>query len=150
MAASRDKLNLTRHHPIHAQNLTIWSLSTAQVPCSCLGSTCSEVSSRPPCFEFFVMEGHSFSILPVLVVVFVPDVSTRPGSLFFKNWPDVTTRPPCRVDAQYLITSIAKSIHRKQLIKWRCGHACMKEPCHRKSSGHWLLHFQHEEHRVRL
>ena len=35
----RDKLHLTRHHPIHAQNFTIWSHSTAQVPCSCLVST---------------------------------------------------------------------------------------------------------------
>ena len=49
---------LTRHHPIHTQDFTIWSHSTTQVPCSCLGSTCSDVSSRPPCFEFFVMEGH--------------------------------------------------------------------------------------------
>ena len=62
MAASRNKLNLTRHHPIHAQNFTIWSHSTAQVPCSCLASTCSDVSSRPPCFEFFVMEGHISTI----------------------------------------------------------------------------------------
>ena len=45
-------------HPIHAQNFTIRSHSTAQVPCSCLASTCSDVSSRPPCFEIFVMEGH--------------------------------------------------------------------------------------------
>ena len=40
--------NLTRHHPIHAQNLTIQP-PTAQVPSSCLASTCSDVSSRPPC-----------------------------------------------------------------------------------------------------
>ena len=32
-------------HPIHAQNLTIWSHSTAQVPRSCLASTCSDVPS---------------------------------------------------------------------------------------------------------
>ena len=86
-------LHLTCHHPIHAQNFTIRSHSTAQVPCSCLASTYSDVSSRPPCDEFFVMEGHnpqfhSFNR------IFVPDVSTRPGGPFFKNWPDVTTRPP--------------------------------------------------------
>ena len=44
-----DKLHLTSHHPIRAQNFTTKSHSTAQVPCSCLGSTCSDVSSRPPC-----------------------------------------------------------------------------------------------------
>ena len=62
MADSRDKLHLTRHHPIHAQNSTIKSHSTAQVPCSRLASTCSDVSSRPPCFEIFVMEGHMSTI----------------------------------------------------------------------------------------
>ena len=61
-SASRANLHLTRHHPIHAQNFTIWSHYTARVPCSCLGSTCSNVSSRPPCFEFFVMEGHISTI----------------------------------------------------------------------------------------
>ena len=97
MADSRDKLHLIRHHPIHAQNFTIRSHSTAQVPCSCLASTCSDVSSRPPCFEFFVMEGHMSTISQVKSSFFVPDVSTRPGSPFFKNWPDVTPRPPCTV-----------------------------------------------------
>ena len=48
VADSRDKLHLTRHHPIHAQRFTIRSLS--QVPCCCLASTCSGVSIRPPCF----------------------------------------------------------------------------------------------------
>ena len=57
-----DKLHLTSHHPIRAQNFTTRSHSTAQVPCSCLGSTCSDVSSRPPCFEIFVMEGHISTI----------------------------------------------------------------------------------------
>ena len=61
-AEPRDKLHLTRHHPIRAQNFTIWSHSTAQVPCSCLASTCSDVSIRPPCFEMFVMEGHNSTI----------------------------------------------------------------------------------------
>ena len=41
-------------HPIHAQNFTIWSHSTAQVPCSRLASTCSDVSFRTPCFEILV------------------------------------------------------------------------------------------------
>ena len=54
---SRDTLHLTRHHPIHAQHFTIKPPSTAQVPCSRFASTCSDVSSRPPCFEFFVLEG---------------------------------------------------------------------------------------------
>ena len=62
MADARDKLRMTCHHPIHAQNFTIWSHSMAQVPCSCLGSTCGDVYSRPPCFEFFVMEGHISTI----------------------------------------------------------------------------------------
>ena len=91
---SRDKLHLTRrHHPIHAQNFTIKPPSTAQAPCSCLASTCGDVSSRPP-FLFFRHGRSHFHNFAVLIVVFVPDVSTRPGSSFFKNWPDVTTRPP--------------------------------------------------------
>ena len=44
-------LHLTRHHPIHAQQITIESHSTAQVPCSCLGSTCGVVSNRPLFFS---------------------------------------------------------------------------------------------------
>ena len=68
MSDSRDKPRLTRHHPIHAQNFTIRSRSTAQVPCLFLASTCSDVSSRPPCFE-----------------IFVPDVSTRPTRSFFQK-----------------------------------------------------------------
>ena len=93
LSDSPDKLHLTRHHPIQAQNITIRSHSTAQVPCSCLASTCSNVSSRPPCFEIFVMEGHISTNFRVLIAFFVPDASTRPGNPFFKNWPDVTTRP---------------------------------------------------------
>ena len=62
LADSRDKLHLTRHHPIHAQNFTIRSHSTAQVPHPRRASTCSDVSSRPPCFEMFVMERHTSTI----------------------------------------------------------------------------------------
>ena len=47
-------LNTSSSHP--------WSRSTVHVPCSCLASTCSDVSSRPSCFEFFVMEGHISTI----------------------------------------------------------------------------------------
>ena len=93
MADSRDKVHLTRHHPIHAQNFTIWSHSTAQVTSSCFASTCGDVSGRPPCFDFFVMEVHISHKFQVLIDFFVPDVTTRPGSHFFKNWPDATTRP---------------------------------------------------------
>ena len=54
MADSSDKLYLRRHHPTHARNFTIQSHFTAQAPCFCRASTCSDVSIRPPCF----MEGH--------------------------------------------------------------------------------------------
>ena len=62
MADSRDKLHLTRHHPIHAQNFTIKSRSTAQVPRLCFASTCSDVTTGPPFFGNYVMEGHTSSI----------------------------------------------------------------------------------------
>ena len=52
MSDSRDKLHLKGHHPIHAKHFMIWSHSTAQVPCSRLGSTCSDVSSRLPVLNF--------------------------------------------------------------------------------------------------
>ena len=87
MADSRDKLHLTRHRPIHAQNFTIRLHSTAQVPCSCLALTCSDVSSRPPCFGIFVMEGHISTIPPVSIAFFVPNVSTR---AFLLLWPKTT------------------------------------------------------------
>ena len=56
--------NCTRHVIIPSMHsaLTIWSHSTAHDPCSCLASTCSDVSNRPPCFEIFVMEGHRSTI----------------------------------------------------------------------------------------
>ena len=62
MAHSRDKMHSTRHHPIHAQNFTIRSHSTAQVPCLCSALTCSDVTIRPPCCEIFAMEGHMSTI----------------------------------------------------------------------------------------
>ena len=55
---------------------------------------CSDVSSRPPCFENFRHGRSHVHNIPVLIGFFVPDVSTRPGSPCCKNWPNVTTRPP--------------------------------------------------------
>ena len=53
---------LSRQTALDSSSSHPWSHSTAQEPCSCLASTCSDVSSRPPCFEFFVMEGHISTI----------------------------------------------------------------------------------------
>ena len=44
--------HLTRRRPTHAQNFTIRSHSTAQVPCSCLASTCSDVDAHGRTHEF--------------------------------------------------------------------------------------------------
>ena len=93
-SASRDKLHLTRHHPIHAQNFTIWSHSTAQEPCSFLVSTCSDVSIRPPCFEFFRHGRSHFHTFSQFVFFCARRINATREPLF-KNWPDVTTRPSC-------------------------------------------------------
>ena len=92
MADSRDKLHLTRHLPIHAQNFTVRAHSAAQVPRSHFASTCSDVSSRPSCFEIFVMEGHIFTI-PQFESHFCARRIDATRESLFKNWPDVTTRP---------------------------------------------------------
>ena len=44
--------------------------------------------------------------------LFVPDVSTRPGSPFFKNWPDVTTRPPFFVTSNDVTTRLPCAVLR--------------------------------------
>ena len=93
MADSRDKLHLARHHPIHAQNFTIRSHSTAQVPCSCLASTCSDLVLK------FSTWKVAFPQFPSLNRLFVPDVTTRPPSPhLFLAQNDVTTRPPCKAN----------------------------------------------------
>ena len=76
-----------------ATNCT-WHVILAQVPCTCLRLTCSDVSSRPPCFDFSVMEGH-ISTISQFQSHFCPTYKRHPGVFFFflKNWPNVTTRP---------------------------------------------------------
>ena len=85
MIDSRDKLHLTRHHPIHAHNFTVWSHSTAQIPCSCHGSACSDVSSRPPCFEIFVIEGHISTNFQIKSSFLCPTYQRDPGVPFSKK-----------------------------------------------------------------
>ena len=84
---SRDTLHLTRHHPIRAQSFTIRSYSTAQVPCSCLGSTCRDVSSQPPCVEIFVMEGHISTVSQFYSSFLCPTYQRDPGVPFSKIGP---------------------------------------------------------------
>ena len=92
MAASRDKLNLTRHHPIHAQNFTIKSHSTAQVPRLCFASTCSDVTTGPPFCGIFVTKGHTSTIFHFKSHFSVRRVTWTRESLF-RKWPDVTIGP---------------------------------------------------------
>ena len=75
----------TRHHLTHAQNFTIRSHSTDQVPCLCLASTCSDVSSRPPCFEIFRHGRSHVRNFPVLIYRFCARrVNATRESLFQK------------------------------------------------------------------
>ena len=89
---SRDNVHFALRHPNHAQNFTVWSHSTGQVPCSRLGSTCSDVSCRPPCLEIFVMEGHMSTIFCSNFFCAQRINATR-GGPFSKSWTDVATPP---------------------------------------------------------
>ena len=60
LADSRANLHLTRHHPIHVQNFTIKTHSTAQYHVLCFASTCSDASFRPPCVRIFVITISEF------------------------------------------------------------------------------------------
>ena len=115
MADSRDKLHLARHHPIHAQNFTIRSHSTAQVPCSCLASTCSD-----PVLKFSTWK-VAFPQFPSLNRLFVPDVTTRPPSPhLFLAQNDVTTRPPCKaMHSSRWARRPKKKRAKKKREKWR-------------------------------
>ena len=110
MADSREKAHLTRHHPIHAQNFTIKSHSTAQIPCLRFASTCSDVSIRPPGYGIFVMDDHFLQLHSFNRLCGARRIYSTQESLFrklarrikatstflFVTLNDVSMRPPCK------------------------------------------------------
>ena len=89
LADSRGNMHLTRHHPIHAQNFTIKTHSTAKYHVLCFASTCSDASFPPPCVGIFVITISEFQSH-----LWCPTYQFARESLFPKEARLVNATPP--------------------------------------------------------
>ena len=128
----------------------------------CFASACCDVSSGPPCFEIFVMEGHSSTSSQFESSVLVHDVQIVPGSPFFEKRPDVsigphlsfsdpvndvTKGPPLCTSTRPATTTTLNSLSRHETALARCGtRTPAVHPWRRRTEARTVGGSSHESH----